>query len=374
MKMHTDCEKYMKIMIVFGTRPEAIKMCPVVNELRSRKKFEVVVCVTGQHEEMLEQVLNVFHIVPEYNLHIMKKNQSLFDITVIILKRIQEILKKEKPDLILVHGDTSTAFSAALAGFYLNIPIGHVEAGLRTYDLASPFPEEYNRQAIDIMSDFLFAPTEHAYENLKQENKRTDKIYITGNTVIDALKTTVFKGYRHDILDWAKEGKLILVTAHRRENIGKPMENMFQAISQIVEEHKEIKVVYPVHPNPKVRELAEKYLKKTDRIKLIEPLDIIDFHNFMANSYLILTDSGGVQEEAPALGKPVLVMRDVTERPEGVKAGTLKLTGTDRENIYNSFRSLLEDEAEYKKMASAVNPYGDGNASRYIADIIEKNI
>lgn len=371
MKMYTDCEKYMKIMIVFGTRPEAIKMCPVVNELRSRKKFEVVVCVTGQHEEMLKQVLNVFHIVPEYNLHIMKKNQSLFDITVIILNRIQEILKKEKPDLILVHGDTSTAFSAALAGFYMNIPIGHVEAGLRTYDLASPFPEEYNRQAIDIMSDFLFAPTKQAYENLKQENKRTDKIYITGNTVIDALKTTIFEGYRHDILDWSKGSRLILVTAHRRENIGSPMANMFQAISRIVEEHEDIKVVYPVHPNPKVRELAEKYLKKTERIKLIEPLDVIDFHNFMANSYLILTDSGGVQEEAPALGKPVLVMRDVTERPEGVKAGTLKLTGTDRENIYDSFRSLLEDEEEYNRMSSAVNPYGDGNASRYIADIIE---
>lgn len=362
----------MKIMMVFGTRPEAIKMCPLVNELRNRNKFDVVVCVTGQHEEMLDQVLNIFHVVPEYNLHIMKKNQSLFDITVINLERIKKILEKEKPDLILVHGDTSTAFSAALAGFYMNIPVGHVEAGLRTYDLDSPFPEEYNRQAIDIISKFLFAPTQYAYENLRQEHKEPERIYVTGNTVIDALKTTVFKGYCHDVLEWSKKSKLILLTAHRRENIGKPMERMFKAISRVVEEHEEIKIVYPIHLNPKVRELADKYLKKSERIKIIEPLDVLDFHNFMANSYLILTDSGGVQEEAPTLGKPVLVMRETTERPEGVKAGTLKLTGTDEKSIYDSFCRLLEDETEYKKMATAVNPYGDGNASKYIVDIIEK--
>lgn len=370
--MLTDCEKSMKIMIVFGTRPEAIKMCPVISELRNRNKFDVVICVTGQHEEMLDQVLNIFHIVPEYNLHIMKENQSLFDITVIILERIKEILEKEKPDLILVHGDTSTAFSAALAGFYMNIPIGHVEAGLRTYDLDSPFPEEYNRQAIDIMSKFLFAPTQYAYENLSQEHKDTEKIYITGNTVIDALKTTVFKEYRHDVLEWSKKSKLVLLTAHRRENIGKPMEHMFKAISRVLDEHEEIKIVYPIHLNPKIRKLADKYLKKSERIKIIEPLDVLDFHNFMANSYLILTDSGGIQEEAPALCKPVLVMRDTTERREGVIAGTLKLTGTNEKEIYNSFCSLLEDEKEYKRMAMAINPYGDGNASKYIVDIIEK--
>lgn len=362
----------MKVMLVFGTRPEAIKMCPVVNELKNRENFNVVVCVTGQHEQMLDQVLDIFHVVPEYNLHIMKENQSLFDITTSVLKNIKSVLEKEKPDLVLVHGDTSTAFSTALASFYLNIPVGHIEAGLRTYNLASPFPEEYNRQAIDIVSKFLFAPTQTAYKNLKQEYKSEDRIYITGNTVIDALKTTVSKNYTHDILDWAKGSKLILLTAHRRENIGKPMGNMFRAISRVIEEHEEVKVVYPIHFNPAVRELAAKYLRKSERIKVVEPLDVLDFHNFMANSYLILTDSGGVQEEAPALGKPVLVMRDTTERPEGVQAGTLRLVGTDESRIYSSFCCLLDNEAEYKKMASAINPYGDGNASRYIADIIEK--
>jgi len=360
-----------KIMLVFGTRPEAIKMCPVVNELKSREKFHVVVCVTGQHEEMLVQVLDIFHVVPDYNLHIMKESQNLFDITTSVLKKIKHIMEREKPDLVLVHGDTSTAFSAALTSFYMNIPIGHVEAGLRTYNLDSPFPEEYNRQAIDIMSKFLFAPTRNAYENLKQEHKAAEKIYITGNTVIDALKTTVFKGYKHDILEWSRGSKLVLLTAHRRENIGNPMKSMFKAISRVVEEHEEIKVVYPVHLNPKVRELADQYLKKSERIKLIEPLDVVDFHNFMANSYLILTDSGGVQEEAPALGKPVLVMRDTTERPEGVNTGTLKLVGTDENKIYESFCRLLDDETEYKRMAFTLNPYGDGNASRHIADIIE---
>lgn len=362
----------MKIMLVFGTRPEAIKMCPVVNELRKRKSFNVVVCVTGQHEKMLDQVLDIFHVIPEYNLHIMKKNQSLFDITILILEKMKMVLEKEKPNLVLVHGDTSTAFSTALASFYLNIPIGHIEAGLRTYNLASPFPEEYNRQAIDVMAKFLFAPTSYAYENLKRECKGKDRIYITGNTVIDALKTTVSKEYTHDIMEWSKGSKLILLTAHRRENIGKPMENMFKAISRVVEEHKEIKVVYPIHLNPIIRELADKYLKKSERIKLVEPLDVLDFHNFMANSYLILTDSGGIQEEAPALGKPVLVMRDTTERPEGVNAGTLRLVGTDEDQIYNSFCFLLDNETEYRKMSSATNPYGDGNASRRIADIIEK--
>lgn len=279
-------------------------------------------------------------------------------------------MEREKPDLVLVHGDTSTAFSAALASFYMNIPIGHVEAGLRTYNLDSPFPEEYNRQAIDVMSRFLFAPTRNAYENLKQEHKTAEEIYIIGNTVIDALKTTVFEDYKHDILEWSRGSKLVLLTAHRRENIGNPMKNMFNAISRVVEEHEEIKVVYPVHLNPKVRELADKYLKKSERIKLIEPLEVVDFHNFMANSYLILTDSGGVQEEAPALGKPVLVMRDTTERPEGVHAGTLKLVGTDENSIYENFCHLLDDEAEYKRMSFTLNPYGDGNASRYIADIL----
>ena len=360
-----------KIMLVFGTRPEAIKMCPVVNELKRREKFQTVVCVTGQHEEMLAHVLNIFQVVPDYNLHIMKECQNLFDITTSVLNKIKQVMEREKPDLVLVHGDTSTAFSAALAGFYLNIPIGHVEAGLRTYHLDSPFPEEYNRQSIDIMSTFLFAPTMSAYTNLKKEHKTAEKVYVTGNTVIDALKTTVSEGYRHDILEWSRGSRLILLTAHRRENIGKPMESMFKAIRRVVEEHEEIKVVYPVHLNPKVRELADKYLKKSERIKLIEPLDVVDFHNFMANSYLILTDSGGVQEEAPALGKPVLVMRDTTERPEGIQAGTLKLVGTDENKIYENFCRLLDDEEEYKRMAFTLNPYGDGNASKYIADIIE---
>lgn len=362
----------MKIMLIFGTRPEAIKMCPVVNELKNRRSFNVVVCVTGQHEKMLDQVLDIFHIIPEYNLHIMKKSQSLFDITTLVLEKMKMVLEKEQPDLVLVHGDTSTAFSAALASFYLNIPIGHIEAGLRTYNLSSPFPEEYNRQAIDIMAKFLFAPTQNAYKNLKQEYKDGDRIYITGNTVIDALKTTVSKNYTHDIIEWSKGSKLILLTAHRRENIGTPMKNMFRAISHVVEEHKEVKVVYPIHLNPAVRELANQYLKKCERIKLVEPLNVLDFHNFMANSYLILTDSGGVQEEASALGKPVLVMRDTTERPEGVQAGALRLVGTDENQIYNFFCYLLDNEVEYRKMSSAINPYGDGNASRYIADIIEK--
>ena len=363
----------MKIILVFGTRPEAIKMCPVVNELKRREKFQVVVCVTGQHKRMLEQVLNVFHVVPDYNLSIMQEKQNLFDITTLILSRIKSVLEKEKPDLVLVHGDTSTAFAAAVACFYLSIPIGHVEAGLRTYNLASPFPEEFNRQAIDIIAKFLFAPTKVAYENLKQEHKSGKEIYITGNTVIDALKTTVCANYQHEILEWAKGYRLILLTAHRRENVGKPMENMFRAVRRTIEEYKDVKMVYPVHLNPQIKALAEKYIGQMERIRLIDPLDVLDFHNFMANSYLILTDSGGVQEEAPALGKPVLVMRDTTERPEGVIAGTLKLVGTDEDNIYSNLRRLLDDKEEYIKMARTINPYGDGNASRYIVDIIEEN-
>lgn len=363
----------MKIILVFGTRPEAIKMCPVVNELKRREKFQVVVCVTGQHKRMLEQVLNVFHVVPDYNLSIMQEKQNLFDITTLILSRIKSVLEKEKPDLVLVHGDTSTAFAAAVACFYLSIPIGHVEAGLRTYNLDSPFPEEFNRQTIDIIAKFLFAPTKVAYENLKQEHKSDKEIYITGNTVIDALETTVCANYQHEILEWAKGYRLILLTAHRRENVGKPMENMFRAVRRTIEEYKDVKVVYPVHLNPQIKALAEKYIGQMERIRLIDPLDVLDFHNFMANSYLILTDSGGVQEEAPALGKPVLVMRDTTERPEGVIAGTLKLVGTDEDNIYSSLRRLLDDKEEYIKMARTINPYGDGNASQYIADIIEEN-
>lgn len=348
-------------------------MCPVVNELKRREKFQVVVCVTGQHKRMLEQVLNVFHVVPDYNLSIMQEKQNLFDITTLILSRIKSVLEKEKPDLVLVHGDTSTAFAAAVACFYLSIPIGHVEAGLRTYNLDSPFPEEFNRQTIDIIAKFLFAPTKVAYENLKQEHKSDKEIYITGNTVIDALETTVCANYQHEILEWAKGYRLILLTAHRRENVGKPMENMFRAVRRTIEEYKDVKVVYPVHLNPQIKALAEKYIGQMERIRLIDPLDVLDFHNFMANSYLILTDSGGVQEEAPALGKPVLVMRDTTERPEGVIAGTLKLVGTDEDNIYSSLRRLLDDKEEYIKMARTINPYGDGNASQYIADIIEEN-
>lgn len=364
----------MKILLVFGTRPEAIKMCPVVNELKGRKNFQVVVCVTGQHEEMLKQVMDIFHVIPEYNLHIMKENQDLLDITTAVLRKVTEVLEKEKPDLALVHGDTSTAFSAALACFYKGISVGHVEAGLRTYNLSSPFPEEYNRRVIDIMSRFLFAPTKAAYENLVQEHINREKIYITGNTVIDALKTTVSENYTHDILKWAQGSKLVLLTAHRRENIGISMKNMFRAISRAVEEHTEVKLIYPIHMNPKVRELARYYLEKSDRIKVVEPLDVLDFHNIMAKSYLILTDSGGIQEEAPAMGKPVLVMRNTTERPEGVEAGTLKLVGTKEDRIYNSLCCLLENKAEYAKMATAVNPYGNGKASQYIADIIEQNM
>ena len=362
-----------KIMVSFGTRPEAIKMCPLINELKTRSEIELVVCVTGQHREMLEQVLDEFNVLPDYDLSIMKKGQTLFDVTTSILNRMKEVLEKEKPDIVLVHGDTSTTFVTALACFYLQIPIGHVEAGLRTYNMDSPYPEEFNRQAVGLVTKYHFAPTELAKANLIKEGKDEDTIFVTGNTVIDALKTTVVDDYSHEHLEWAKDSRLILITAHRRENLGEPMIHMFRAIKRIIEENPDTKAVYPIHMNPIVRKAAAEILGDTDRIRIIEPLEVLDFHNFMAQSYLILTDSGGIQEEAPSMGKPVLVMRDTTERPEGIKAGTLKLVGTDEENIYKSFKLLLEDTNEYEKMSRAANPYGDGTASKQIADILEKN-
>ena len=365
----------MKVMVVFGTRPEAIKMCPLIRALKRTKEIATVVCATGQHKEMLEQVLDMFSVVPEYDLAIMQQNQTLFGITELLLVRMKQVLELKKPDLLLVHGDTTTAYVSALAGFYLRIPIGHVEAGLRTYNVNSPFPEEFNRQSIDSMSQLMFAPTDDARENLIREKKYAGNIFVTGNTVIDALKTTVNNSYRHEYLDWAEGSKLILVTAHRRENIGKSMEDMFLAIKKIVREKKDTKVIYPVHMNPAVQAIANKCLAGNDRIKLVEPLDVLDFHNFMAQSYIILTDSGGIQEEAPALGKPVLVMRNTTERLEGVRAGTLKLVGTSKEMIYLECMKLLDDETEYKKMAHARSPYGDGHASEKIVKIIlEKKI
>lgn len=360
-----------KVIAVFGTRPEAIKMCPVVNELRSRKGIKVVVAVTAQHRQMLDSVLDVFGVVPDYDLNIMKESQSLFDITGNVLSGIREILEKERPDVVLVHGDTTTAFASALACFYLQIPVGHVEAGLRTYDITSPYPEEFNREAIDIVSCYNFAPTEQSRENLIREGRSPDTIWVTGNTACDALRTTVKHQYSHPELDWCKGSKMILITAHRRENLGEPMRQMFRAIRRVLEENPDVKAVYPVHMNPKVRETAGEVLGGCDRIRLIEPLDVLDFHNFMEHSYLILTDSGGIQEEAPSLGKPVLVMRDTTERPEGIEAGTLKLVGTSEETIYNEFTRLLASPEEYMKMSKASNPYGDGHASERIADILE---
>ena len=360
-----------KVILVFGTRPEAIKMCPLVNELKSRENIETVVLVTGQHRQMLDQVLEAFKVVPDYDLSVMKDKQTLFDITTNILNRIKDVLEKEKPDVVLVHGDTSTTFVTALACFYLQIPVGHVEAGLRTYNIYSPYPEEFNRQAVGIVAKYHFSPTELSRENLVKEGKNPADIFVTGNTAIDALKTTVRDDYSHEILDWAKDSRLIMITAHRRENLGEPMKNMFRAIKRIIDEHPDIKAVYPIHMNPVVRETANSILGDCDRIKIIEPLEVLDFHNFLAKSYLILTDSGGIQEEAPSLGKPVLVMRDTTERPEGIKAGTLKLVGTDETTIYNSFKLLLENKEEYDKMAKASNPYGDGLTSKRIADILE---
>lgn len=361
-----------KVLMVFGTRPEAIKMCPLVNELKTRKAIQTVVCVTGQHRQMLEQVLETFEVLPDYDLSIMKDKQTLFDVTVNILEKIKVVLEKESPDVVLVHGDTSTTFVTALACFYLKIPVGHVEAGLRTYNIYSPYPEEFNRQAVSIISQYNFAPTELAKENLLREGKNEDTIYVTGNTAIDALNTTVRDNYTHPEIEWAQGSRLILITAHRRENLGEPMKHMFRAIRRVMDEHPDVKAVYPIHMNPVVRETARAIFADDDRIHIIEPLDVIDFHNFMSRSYLILTDSGGIQEEAPSLGKPVLVMRDTTERPEGVKAGTLRLVGTSEEDIYNEFSKLLENKEQYDMMSMASNPYGDGMASKRIADILEK--
>jgi UDP-N-acetylglucosamine 2-epimerase (non-hydrolysing) len=358
-------------MVAFGTRPEAIKMCPLVKELKTRKSINTVVCVTGQHREMLDQVLNAFNVTPDYDLSIMKDKQTLFDVTVNILEKMKGVLEKEKPDIVLVHGDTSTTFVTALACFYLQIPVGHVEAGLRTNNIYSPYPEEFNRQAVSIISRYNFAPTELSKENLLNEGKDPNTIYITGNTAIDALKTTVRDDYTHEHLEWASDSRLIMITAHRRENLGEPMRNMFRAIKRIIDERKDIKAIYPIHMNPVVRQAAQEILGDCDRIRIIEPLEVVDFHNFLARSYLILTDSGGIQEEAPSLGKPVLVMRDTTERPEGIDAGTLKLVGTNEETIYETCILLLENQDEYDKMSKSSNPYGDGFASKKIADILE---
>lgn len=360
-----------KVMVVFGTRPEAIKMCPLVNELKTRDKIETIVCVTGQHRQMLDQVLEAFEVKTDYDLSIMKDRQTLFDVTVNILMRIREVLEEVKPDVVLVHGDTSTTFVTALACFYLQIPIGHVEAGLRTYNIYSPYPEEFNRQAVSIISKYNFAPTSLAKENLLKEGKAVETIYVTGNTAIDALKTTVRDDYAHSELDWVGDSKLIMITAHRRENLGEPMHNMFRAIRRVLDEHTDVKAIYPIHMNPVVRQAAEAELGDCDRIHIIEPLEVLDFHNFLARSFMILTDSGGIQEEAPSLGKPVLVMRDTTERPEGITAGTLKLVGTNEEVIYKNFKLLLEDEDAYDAMSKASNPYGDGFASKRIADVLE---
>lgn len=363
-----------KIMLVFGTRPEAIKMCPLINELKKREGINTIVAVTGQHREMLYQVLDTFKIVPDYDLSIMKPKQTLFDITTNILNGIKSVLENEQPDVVLVHGDTTTTFVTALACFYLQIPLGHVEAGLRTNNIYSPFPEEFNRQAVSIISKYNFAPTKLAAENLLKEGRDKNSIYITGNTVIDAMRYTVTGDYNHPELEWVGDSKLIFITAHRRENLGQPMRNMFRAIRRVLDEHPDCKAVYPIHMNPAVRQAAEEELGGCDRIHIIEPIEVFDCHNFESRCFLCLTDSGGIQEEVPSYGKPVLVMRDTTERPEGVSAGTLKLVGTDEEAIYRSFKLLLEDEKQYRMMANACNPYGDGNACKRIADILELGI
>lgn len=363
-----------KIMLVFGTRPEAIKMCPLVNELKQKNKFQVIVCVTGQHRQMLDQVLTAFGVVPDYDLAIMKPRQTLFEVTINILSEIKRVLQKECPDIVLVHGDTTTSFTTALACFYLQIKVGHVEAGLRTNNIYSPFPEEFNRQAVGLVAAVNFAPTDQSRRNLLNEGKSEKTIFVTGNTAIDALNTTVRKEYGHPELEWAKGSRLVLITAHRRENLGEPMRQMFKAIKRVCDEHTDVKAIYPIHMNPQVRKTAEEIFIDDEKIHIIEPLDVLDFHNFMSRSYLILTDSGGVQEEAPSLGKPVLVMRDTTERPEGIAAGTLKLVGTDEETIYNNFKLLLEDPIEYNKMSHASNPYGDGHACERIAEILEAEV
>lgn len=360
----------MKVVLVFGTRPEAIKMCPIVKKLQQQDETETIVCITGQHREMLKPILEVFQVDPDYDLDIMKDKQDLFDITASVLQEIKSVLKKEAPDIVLVHGDTTSAFVAALACFYMKIPVGHVEAGLRTYNKYSPYPEEFNRQTIDVISEIFFAPTDSARENLLLEGKKKESIFVTGNTVIDALKTTVSKDFTSEILSWAGNSRLILLTAHRRENIGNSMREMFEAIKEVVEMNEDVMVVYPVHMNPVVKKTAESILGNTDRIKLIEPLGVVEFHNLMNHAYLIMTDSGGIQEEAPALGKPVLVMRDTTERPEGIAAGTLRLVGTKKENIKKNLLELLTDSDTYQRMAQAKNPYGDGYASEKIVQIL----
>ncbi len=360
-----------KVMTIFGTRPEAIKMAPLVLELQKHPDhFESIVTVTAQHREMLDQVLNIFQVTPDYDLNIMKDRQTLVDVTTRGLEGLDKIMKEVKPDIVLVHGDTTTTFIASLAAFYNQIEVGHVEAGLRTWNKYSPFPEEMNRQLTGVMADLHFAPTAKSSDNLLNENKKSDSIFITGNTAIDALKTTVKETYYHEVLEKVGNDRLVLLTAHRRENLGEPMRNMFKAIKRLVEEQKDIQVVYPVHLNPAVREIASEILGNDSRIHLIEPLDVIDFHNFASRAHLILTDSGGVQEEAPSLGVPVLVLRDTTERPEGIEAGTLKLAGIEEQPIYELATELLTDQKAYEKMAKAVNPYGDGNASRRICEAI----
>ena len=366
----TNTSDIKTVMVVFGTRPEAIKMCPLVNELKSRNGINTIVAVTGQHREMLDQVLNTFGVIPDYDLSIMQKNQTLFDITVKVLEGMKKIIEECKPDIILVHGDTSTSFSTALAAYYLGVKVGHVEAGLRTYNIHSPYPEEFNRQGIGIVSEMNFAPTVTAKENLIREGKDPSTIFVTGNTVIDALKTTHQDDYSHPVIDSLKGKRMVLITAHRRENLDK-LRSMFSAVKRVLDEHDDVRAVYPIHPNPLVRQAASEVFKDDDKLQLIEPLNVIDFHNFMSRSYLILTDSGGVQEEAPGFGIPVLVLRDTTERPEGVAAGTLKLVGTDKDAIYREFSRLLDDKSEYEKMSHAINPYGDGMACDRIADIIE---
>lgn len=361
-----------KVLTIFGTRPEAIKMAPLIKELKTRKEIETIVGVTAQHREMLDQVLEAFNIVPDYDLNIMQPGQTLGGITIRALEGLEKVIKEVSPNIVLVHGDTTTTFAGSLAAFYNQVMVGHVEAGLRTYDKYSPYPEEINRQMTGVIADLHFAPTEMSKNNLLQENKNNGNIFVTGNTAIDALKTTVRDDYHHEILEWVGKDKMILLTAHRRENLGEPMRGMFRAIKRIVDELDDIKVVYPVHLNPKVREVANDVLGNCDRVKLIDPLEVLDFHNFLARSYIILTDSGGIQEEAPSLGKPVLVLRDTTERPEGIEAGTLKLAGTDEETIYKLTKQLLLDKDEYNKMAKAKNPYGDGYASKRIVDIIIK--
>lgn len=361
-------------MLVFGTRPEAIKMCPLVKELKTRNDFKTIVCVTGQHKEMLNQVLEVFNITPDYNLSIMKEKQNLFDVIQHILVGMKAVLEEVRPDLVLVHGDTSTTFAASLACFYLQIPIGHVEAGLRTYNIDSPYPEEFNRQSVGIIARYHFTPTEESRENLLKEGKDPASIYVTGNTGIDALKMTVRDDFFHEHLEWASDSKLIMITAHRRENLGKPMRNMFHAIKRIVEEYPDIKAIYPIHMNPMVRKTANDILGDHERIRMIEPLDVVAFHNFLSRSFMIITDSGGIQEEAPSLGKPVLVMREKTERPEGIEAGTLKLVGTEEEDIYQHFRTLLVNKEEYYRMSHSSNPYGDGFASKRIADLLSESL